>query len=120
MSVPIFDAFKTRNNISKLKIDIESRQSELNKVKTERQKIFTLALQEYQKSIKQHKVQVTQLSAQQKNLIAVKERYDIGVSNAIEYNKALLDFNIAESNVIKYRYTVIYNLEVLNVLKEKY
>ncbi|WP_160069129.1 TolC family protein [Sphingobacterium bovisgrunnientis] len=117
LSLPIFNAFKTKNNISRFKIDLESKQTELKKVETERQKIFVLAVQEYHKSIKEQEVQLTQMSAQQKNLVAVKERYDIGVSNAIEYNKALLEFNLAEANVIKSKYTIIYNLETLKILE---
>src|SRR5690606_25094066 len=101
LSVPIFDAFKTKNNINRLQIDLKSKYSELHKIKIERQKILILAEQEYQRSIKEHEVQLIQQAAQEKNLSAVKERYDIGVSNAIEYNKAILDFNIAEANVIK-------------------
>lgn len=116
LSIPIFDAFKTKNNINRLKIDLETKQSERNKIKTEREKIWILALQEYNKSVKEYEVLQIQLSAQEKNLIAIKERYDIGVSNAIEYNKALLDYNISESNVIKGRYTIIFNLETLKLL----
>ena len=117
LSIPIFDAFKTKNNINRLKIDIKTKYSELNKIKIERQKILILAEQEYQRSIKEHMVQLTQKSAQEKNLSAVKERYDIGVSNAIEYNKAILDFNLSEANVIKAKYTIIFNLETLKILK---
>jgi outer membrane protein len=117
LSMPIFDAFKTKNNISRLKIDLETKQSELNKIKTEREKIWFLALQEYNKSWREHEILQVQLFAQEKNLLAIKERYDIGVSNAIEYNKALLDYNISESNAIKGKYTLIYNSQVLELLK---
>ena len=116
LNVPIFDAFKTKNNINRLKIDLKSKYSELHKIKIERQKILILADQEYQRSIKEHEVQLIQQAAQEKNLSAVKERYDIGISNAIEYNKAILDFNIAEANVIKAKYTIIFNLVTLKIL----
>lgn len=117
LSMPIFDAFKTKNNISRLKIDLQTKQSEFNKVKTEREKIWILALQEYNKSQQEYEVLQVQLSAQENNLIAIKERCDIGVSNTIEYNRALLDYNISESNVIKGKYTLIYNIHVLSLLR---
>lgn len=117
LSVPIFDAFKTKNNINKLKIELKTKQSALSKIKTEREKIRILAIQEYHKSVKEYEVLLIQLLAQEKNLSAIKERYDIGVSNAIDYNKALLDFNVSEANVIKSKYTIIFNLEILKILK---
>ncbi|MBL1408062.1 hypothetical protein [Sphingobacterium faecale] len=43
--------------------------------------------------------------------------YDIGVTTAMEYNKALLDYNVAEANVIKARYILMYNGEVIKVLR---
>lgn len=117
LSVPIFDAFKTKNNINKLKIELKTKQSALSKIKTEREKIRILAIQEYHKSVKEYEVLLIQLLAQEKNLSAIKERYDVGVSNAIDYNKALLDFNVSEANVIKSKYTIIFNLETLKILK---
>ncbi|MFZ4263754.1 TolC family protein [Sphingobacterium sp. HJSM2_6] len=116
LSVPIFDAFKTRNNIVKLKFDLNSKHSELKNIKIERQKLIILAEQEYQRSIKEHAFKLMQKSAQEKNLSAVKERYEIGVANAIEYNKAILDFNLSEENLIKCKYTIILNLETLKIL----
>lgn len=117
LSVPVFDAFKTKNNINRLKLDLENKQSELNKTKVEREKVLTLAIQEYYKSAKEYQVLQVQHAALEKNYNAMKERYDIGVTTAMEYNKALLDYNVAEANVIKAKYTLMYNGEVIKVLK---
>lgn len=35
----------------------------------------------------------------------------------MEYNKALLDYNLAEANVIKAKYTLMYNGEVIKMLR---
>ncbi|MCW3467003.1 TolC family protein [Chitinophaga nivalis] len=117
LSMPVFDAFKTRNNISRLKLDLQQKQSELNKVKTEREKVLIMATQEYQKSVKEYQVLQVQYHALEKNYQAMKERYDIGETSAMEYNKALLDYNVAAANVIKAKYTLMYNVEVLRVLR---
>lgn len=117
LSIPVFDGFKTRNNFSRLKLDLENKQSVLNKVKTEREKVLLLAIQEYQKSVKEYQVLQVQHHALEKNFYAMKERYDIGETSAMEYNKALLDYNVAETNVIKAKYTLMYNMEVIRVLK---
>ena len=117
ISVPVFDGFKTKNNISKLKFDLKIKQSELNKVKVEREKVLIIAIQEHQKSLKEYQVLQVQYHALEKNYHAMKERYDIGETNAMDYNKALLDYNVSEANVVKAKYTLMYNVEVIRVLK---
>lgn len=117
LSLPVFDAFKTKNNINRLKLDLENKQSELHKTKVEREKVLTLAIQEYHKSVKEYQVLQVQHAALETNYKAMKERYDIGVTTAMEYNKALLDYNVAESNVIKARYILMYNGVVIKVLR---
>lgn len=47
----------------------------------------------------------------------MKKRYDIGVTTAMEYNKALADYKVAEANVINAKYTLMYNGEVIKVLR---
>lgn len=83
----------------------------------EREKVMNLAIQEYYKSIREHQVLQAQYTALEKNFNAVKELYDLGITSAMEYNKALLDYNVAESNVIKIKYTLMYNGEVIKILR---
>lgn len=116
LSVPVFDTFKTKININQLKLNLENKQSEPHKTKVEREKVLTLAIQEYYKSAKEYQVLQVQHAALETNYKAMKEHYDIDVTTAMEYNKALLDYNVAEANVIKARYTLMYNGEVIKVL----
>jgi len=116
VNVPIFDSFKTKNNITRMKLELEKRQSELNKTKVNREKIIILANQQYHKSVKEYQVLQTQSSSLEKNYYAMQKRYAIGVATAMEYNKSLLDYNIAEANVIKSRYNLMYNYEMIRVL----
>lgn len=76
-----------------------------------------MAIQEYYKSAKEYQGLQIQYAALEKNYNAMKERYDIGVTTAMEYNKALLDYNVVEPNVIKAKYTLMYNGEVIRGLK---
>src|SRR5690606_24762136 len=117
LSMPIFDGFKTKTNINRLKLEVDNRQSQLNKTMIEREKVMNLAIQEYYKSIIEHQVLQAQYTALEKNFNAVKELYDLGITSAMEYNKALLDYNVAESNVIKIKYTLMYNGEVIKILR---
>lgn len=115
-SVSVFDGFKTRNNLKRLKLDLESKEIELQKKIVEREKILTLAISDFNKSVKEYQGVKKQLIALQKNYNAMNELYNAGVTTAMEFNKALLDYNIAELNTIKAKYMLIYHIEVVTLL----
>jgi hypothetical protein len=46
----------------------------------------------------------------------MKERYALGLTTAMDLAKALLDYNLAELSLIRAKYLIIYNQEVLKIL----
>ncbi|MEN5231837.1 TolC family protein [Sphingobacterium faecium] len=116
LTMNIFDGSKRKHNLNRMKFNLESKKSELISISVEREKILLLANQEYKKAVSEFQVLQAQNISLAKNYNAVKESYDHGVINAIDYNKALLDYNLAEFNVIKAKYTMLYNMHVLNLL----
>lgn len=119
LTMPVFDGFKTKNNITKLKIELETKKSIFKKTKDEREKVYRLAIQEYSRSLTELKLHELQKDALERNFKAIKERYALGVSNAMEFNKAQLDLNLSELNLIKSTYTCRFNYQVLKVLFDK-
>lgn len=116
LSVSIFDASKRKHNLNRMKFDLETKKSELASVSREIEKILLLASYEYKKSVNEYQVLQAQNISLANNYQAVKESYDHGVINSIDYNKALLDYNLAEFKVIKAKYTMLYNMHVLSIL----
>jgi len=117
LSIPLFDGFKSKNNINRLKLDLNKKQSELKKIIVENEKIIEFATQELKKSIKEFQVIKVKHSALEKSYLAIYERYKIGVNTSMDYNKALLEYNISTSNLIRAKYIQMYNEEVIKVLK---
>ncbi|MGM1431257.1 TolC family protein [Sphingobacterium lactis] len=116
LSMPVFEGFKTKNNITRLQLGLEIKKSMFNKIRDEREKVYELALMEYTRSLSELKLHEIQKEALEKNFNAITERYELGVSNAMEYNKAQLDLNISELNLIKSMYNCKVNYQVLKIL----
>ncbi|TJY67721.1 TolC family protein [Sphingobacterium alkalisoli] len=118
LSMPIFDGFKTKSNINRAKLTLDLQKNELDKTLKDQEKILLMARQEYNRSHKEYQVVQTQSLSLKKSFEAMKERYEIGMASSMDYSKALLDYNISEFNLIRAKYNVLYNQEILKVLTD--
>ena len=118
LSMPIFDGFKTKSNINRAKLTLDLQKNELDKTLKDQEKILLMARQEYNRSHKEYQVVQTQSLSLKKSYEAMKERYEIGMASSMDYSKALLDYNISEFNLIRAKYSVLYNQEILKVLTD--
>lgn len=116
LNVPLFDAFQTKGSIKKTKLNIKIQEKELNKIRLEEEKIWNLAWQEYRKSIKEHQSLQLTFESAAASYEAMKERYDAGVSSYFELSTTLMERNVAEFNLIKSKYTMLYAAEVIQLL----
>lgn len=116
LSMPIFDAFKTRNNVRKANLNRLLRESDVEKVRSEEEKIWTLAWQEYRKSKAEYRSLEYAFESKEASYKAMKKRYDVGVSTYFELSTTLTEKNVAEFNLIKSRYTLLYAQEVIQLI----
>lgn len=116
LNVPLFDAFQTKGNIKKVNLNLKLQKNELKKVRSEEEKIWHLAWQEYRKSIKEHQSLQLTFESAAASYEAMKERYDAGVSSYFELSTMLMERNVAEFNLIKSKYTMLYATEVIQLL----
>ena len=118
LNVPLFDAFQTKGSVKKAKLNIQLQDKELRKALSEEEKIWHLAWQEYEKSIKEHQSLLYTFESATASYEAMKERYDAGVSSYFELSTTLMEKNVAEFNFIKSKYTLLYAIEVIQLLLE--
>lgn len=116
LSIPILNNFRVRSDISRARIQLAQRNVELNSVKMQQQKIFLTAKQDYKRSLNEFKVYQQQVISTRTSYEAMRERYQLGVSTAIDLARTMLDYNIAELSLIRSRYALLYHQEVLRIL----
>ncbi len=120
LSAPIFDGFRVKSAKKRAHLQFLIQTEELQKVEVEQEKIYRLALQEMQRSHQEHLVSQKRFESLETALNAMAARYELGVASAIDYNKALLDRNLAEFNVITSKYSKIYAQYLLAILCDYY
>ena len=113
LNVPIFNGWSTRNGVKRSKINLERA-----KVQYEQDKL------DLEANIQQAYVDVTTFrkayEAAQKALEArrlaydyAKERYDVGLMNAFDFQQAQARVDNAEASVIRTKYDYIFRLKIL-------
>ena len=113
LNVPIFNGWSTRNNVKRSKIALER-----TKLQFEQDKLALEA------TVQQAYVDVTTFrkayEAAQKTLEArrlaydyAKERYDVGLMNAFDFQQAQARVDNAEAGVIQTKYDYIFRLKIL-------
>jgi outer membrane protein len=116
LSIPVLDGFKVRSDIRKANITLSQQKAEQKKTIFIQEKIHRQAIEEYRHALKEHKLYQVQLKSTQTSYEAMKERYALGLTTAMDLAKALLDYNLAELSLIRAKYLIIYNQEVLKIL----
>lgn len=113
LAVPIFNGFATRNNVQRSKINIE--RSKLIK----EQEMLDLELNVYtaftdvKGALNAYEAALSTLESREEAFRYAKERFDVGMMNAFEYNQAFTLFANAQSDVLNAKYDYIFRVKIL-------
>lgn len=114
LSIPIFDAFSTRNSIRRAKV--QQLNARLRYEESERT-LFKDIQQAYYKAIGSHeKMKASQVSvkAARAAFEAMEEKYNYGRANATEFEQAKTDYIKALAESVQSRYESMLRLRILN------
>ncbi len=113
LAVPIFNGLATRNNVQRSKINIE--RSKLVK----EQEMLDLELNVYtaftdvKGALNAYEAALSTLESREEAFRYAKERFDVGMMNAFEYNQAFTLFANAQSDVLNAKYDYIFRVKIL-------
>lgn len=119
LSIPLFNGFQVRNNISRAKIN--SSNAQLNLESAQKQ-LFKSIQQAYSDAV----AALKKYGATQKAVEALREafqysdqRYTLGMLNPLDYNDAKNKLTKAESELIQAKYDFVFKQNVLNFYQGK-
>lgn len=113
LSIPIFDAFSTRNSVRKARV--QKSMAELQLENTEKQ-LFKSIQQAYYQAVAAEKKKASSAMAQESTRIALEamqEKYNYGKANATEYEQAKSAYVRAASQAVQAKYESILRLRIL-------
>ncbi|MGL5262657.1 MAG: TolC family protein, partial [Bacteroides sp.] len=117
LSIPIFNRMNTINQVRSAKIDFNNQRIQLEEQKKGLYKEIQQAW--YNATAAQTKFDASSvaLDANRQSFELIKEKYELGKANNLEFNEAKLSLMKAESDLIQAKYNYLLRTKILNFYK---
>ena len=115
LTIPIFNGFNNYTKIKSSKVNLLTKQYELEQTQKHIQKTVTQACTDI--SVAKNNLIATQKSvdAAQESFNFAQQKFDKGISNAIEYNSAKNNLIKAQSELLRAKYDLSFKAKVLDL-----
>ena len=113
LSIPIFNGMTNNTNISRNKINIQKSTYALEQVKLDLENTINQAYNDAKGAHKAFEAAQKTLIAREEAFNYSRERYNVGLLNAFDFNQSQNRFEAAQSEVIRTKYDFIFKLKVL-------
>ena len=113
LTVPIFNGFATRNNVQRSKVALErSKIAYQQEEVTLERNVFT-AFTDVKGALKSYEAAVITAEARQEAFTYAKERFEVGLMNAFDFNQSQTLLISAQSEVLRTKYDYIFRTKIL-------
>lgn len=114
LNIPIFNNLSSRIGVKKAKISLENTKVIEQQTKNSLNKIINQAVLDFRSAQKRYSSSEQAFIAMKETFTIIKERYDVGLANAIELGIAQTNMNKAEFDFISSKYNVIFRNKVID------
>lgn len=114
LSVPIFDAFATRNSVRRARIESENARLRLDDARMQLYKAINQAYTQALGAARQREATAAALTSARAAYDAMTVKYDNGRANATELEKAKSDYTNAMAESVRSRYELILRSRILS------
>lgn len=113
LSIPILNGFTVRNNVERSKVAVERSKIAFEQEELNLQRNVYTAFTDTKGALNSYEAALITLEARQEAYSYAKERFDVGVMNAFDYNQSLTLFVNAQSEVLRTKYDYIFKTKIL-------
>ncbi|MDX1469885.1 MAG: TolC family protein [Flavobacteriaceae bacterium] len=113
LDVPIFNRFTTRNSVKRRKVEVERSKFQLEQTNLDLEADVYQAYNDANNAKKSYEAALTTEVARSLAFEYAQQRYDVGLTNAFDYNQSKIQYENAQSDVIRTKYDYIFKLKVL-------
>ncbi len=114
LRIPLFNNFQSRISIKKAKIRYASASLDEQRVKNDLNKIVNQAVLDLRAAQQRYRSAELAFASMEETFNVFRERYGVGLSNAIELSTAQTNRNRAEFDFITSRYNLIFRSKVID------
>jgi len=113
LTVPILNGFNIRNNVARSKVAAERAKIALSQSQLDLERNVYTAFTDANGAFNSYESAVTALEARQSAFNYAKERYEVGMMNAFDFNQAQTLYSNAQSEVIRTKYDYIFRTKIV-------
>lgn len=113
LTVPILNGFNIRNNVARSKIAAERAKIALSQSELDLERTVYTAFTDANGAFNSYESAVTALEARENAFNYAKERYDVGMMNAFDFNQAQTLYANAQSEVLRTKYDYIFRTKIV-------
>lgn len=113
LNIPIFNRLNVRSNVQRNKINVERSKLQLEQVSLDLESNVYQAYNDAKNSKKFYEAALKTAEARRLAFEYAKERYDVGLSNAFDFNQSRVAYENAQSDIIRTKFNYIFSLKVL-------
>lgn len=113
LNVPIFNRFNVRNNVKRSKVNVERLKYQLEQTELDLESTVYQAYNDAKNSKKTYEAALQTEEARRLAFNYAKDRYDVGMSNAFDFNQSRTAYENSQSDVIRTKYDYIFRLKIL-------
>ena len=115
LNIPILNGFSARSNSERSKVNAEKSKVAFTQAETDLEKNVYTAFTNAKGALKTYESAQLTLSARQEAFNYAKEKYNVGLMNAFDYNQSQTLFANAQSDVIRAKYDYIFKVKVVEL-----
>lgn len=119
LNVPLFSKWQRVTNIQNAKLQMQIRQLQLESSKNQLRSDIELAYTNAKAAVQSYVANKKSSEAANKNYTVFEKRYNAGMLGTYEFQQAKNSLAVAESEMIKAKYTYVFRLKVLDFYQNK-
>lgn len=113
LSIPIFNGWAASNNVDRSKVNVERSRFQLEQANLDLETAVYQAYNDVRGALKAYQASEKTLAARQEAFNYSRERYNVGLLNAFDFNQSQNQFESAQSEVLRAKYDYTFKLKVL-------
>jgi len=114
LQIPIFNRFNAHTNVKKATLNYQSAEVNTQITKNNLAKTIYQAVLDARASERQYQSSLQTYEANKDAFNIIKQRYDVGLENSLNYNTSLTNVNTSQNNMIQAQYQMVFRSKVID------
>lgn len=113
LTIPVFNGFSARGNVERSKISFERNNNTLKQAKLDLETNVYRSITDAKGALNTYESSLTTMEARKEAFNYAKERYEVGMMNAFDYNQSQTLFINAQSDVVRAKYDALFKMKIV-------